>query len=175
MAGRVLSFSQYLGGSDNVKVIEMLPEHQKTYTYDFDLDITDYAFTANYSTIVIDELTYNINTGEPNFATSNVIGYLGSASTTIDPSTYVTVVSAPAGTVKFTIPQNRYTGWIFPDARTNVVMTIVEFTWTVRFLPTPDVVDSHRWAIIERYTADVVAGDPTDASNTVTFVDITGA
>ena len=177
MAGRVLSFSQYLGGSDNVKVIEMLPEHQKSYTYDFGASIANYTFTANYSTVVIDELTYNINTGEPNFATSTVIGYLGNSSTPIDPATYINVLSAPAGTVNFTIPKNRYTGWIYPDARTNVVMTIVEFTWQNEGV-TPFVIDSHRWAIIERYTADVVAGDPTTtgvSGNTVAFTDITGA
>ena len=59
---------------------------------------------------------------------------------------------------------------ITPDARTNVVMTIMEFAWTTN--DTPPQTDSHRWAIIERYTADVVAGDPTAVGNTVTFTSI---
>ena len=150
----------------------MLPEHQKTFTYNFDTDITNYNFSANYSTLVVDSLTYNVNTGEPNFATSNVIGYLGSASTTIGAGN-INVTDASAGTVDFTIPKNRYTGFIYPDARTNVVMSVVEFTWE-NTNPTVNIFDSHRWAIIERYTADVTAGDPASANNTVTFNNIVG-
>mgnify|MGYP003639450664 CR=1 FL=1 len=170
----VLTFKQYLGGSDNVQVIEMLPEHQKTFLYNFGSSISNYTFTSNYSTVVLDAITYDRTTGDPNFATSNVTGYLGNTSTTIDPATYINVDSATLGTVKFTIPKDRYTGWIYPDARTNVAMTIVEFTWTNAGV-TPSVIDSHRWAIIERYTADVVAGDPTSINNTVAFTSITGA
>tara|TARA_R110000764_G_C10925872_1_gene374421 strand:+ start:156 stop:686 length:531 start_codon:yes stop_codon:yes gene_type:complete len=173
----VLTFKQYLGGSDNVQVIEMLPEHQKTFTYDFDSDITGFTFGANYSSVVLDTITYDRTTGDPNFADSKVIGYLGNTSTTIDPTTYINVLSASAGTVNFTIPKNRYTGWIYPDARTNVVMTIVEFAWTSTGV-TPNTTDSHRWGIIERYTSDVIAGNPTTtgvSGNTVAFTDITGA
>lgn len=151
----------------------MLPEHQRTFTYNYDTDISNYNFTANYSTLVVDSLTYNVNTGEPNFATSNVIGYLGAASTTIDPATYINVTNAASGTVDFTIPKNRYTGFIYPDARTNVVMSVVEFTWE-NTNPTVNTFDSHRWAIIERYTADVTAGDPTSANNSPTFNNIVG-
>jgi len=172
MSGRVLSFSQYLGGSDNVKVIEMLPEHQKTFTYNYGTDISNYNFSANYSTVVIDSVSYNITTGEPNFASSNVIGYLGSTSTTIGAGN-INVTNAASGLVDFTIPKDRYTGFIYPDARSNVVMTIVEFTWEDTN-PTVNTFDSHRWAILERYTADVQAGDPTSANNSVTFNNIVG-
>jgi hypothetical protein len=79
--------------------------------------------------------------------------------------------SASSGVIDFTIPPDRYTGWIYPDARANVVMTVMEFAWTDTSV-TPNTTDSHRWAIIERYTADVVAGDPTSANNTVTFTSI---
>lgn len=150
----------------------MLPEHQRTFTYNYDTDISNYNFSANYSTLVVDSLTYNVNTGEPNFATSNVIGYLGAASTTIG-SGNINVTNAASGTVDFTIPKNRYTGFIYPDARTNVVMSVVEFTWE-NTNPTVNTFDSHRWAIIERYTADVTAGDPASANNTVTFNNIVG-
>ena len=168
MSGRALSFKQYLGGSDNVQMIEMLPDHQKTYTYNYATDITNYNFTANYSSLVVDELTYNINTGDPNFASSNVIGYVGSTSTTV-PAGNINKKNLVAGLVDFTIPKNRYSGPLIPDARTNVVITIMEFTWEDTN-PTVNTFDSHRWAIIERYSADVTAGNPTgDAS----FVAIT--
>jgi hypothetical protein len=173
MAGRVLSFKQYLGGSDNVQVIEMLPQHQKTYTYDYGTDVSSYNFDANYSVVVLDTVAYDRVTGDPNFTETNVVGYLGNTSTTIGNANIVTT-SAASGIINFTIPANRYTGWIYPDARANVVMTIVEFAWTDTTV-TPNTTDSHRWGIIERYTADVVAGNPRSGSNTVTFVDITGA
>jgi len=172
MSGRTLSFKNYLKGSDNVQMIEMLPEHQRTFTYNFATDITNYNFTANYSTLVVDALTYNVNTGEPNFATSNVIGYLGATSTAIAAGN-INKTNAAAGLVDFTIPKNRYTGFIYPDARTNVVISIVEFTWE-NTNPTVNVFDSHRWAVIERYTADVTAGDPTSANNSITFNNIVG-
>jgi hypothetical protein len=165
---RTLDFKQYLGGADNVQMIEMLPDHQRTFTYNYDTDITNYNFTANYSSIVVDAITYNINNGEPNFASSNVIGYVGAVSTSV-PGANIVKTNATAGTVDFTIPKNRYTGPLIPDARTNVVITIVEFTWE-NTIPTVNTFDSHRWAIIERYSADVTAGNPTsDAS----FVAIT--
>ena len=177
MSGRALSFKQYLGGADNVQMIEMLPEHQKTFTYDFNTNITGWTFSANYSTLVVDALTYNVNTGEPNFAASKVIGYLGASSTVIPTSPNIVVTDASTGIVNFTIPQYRYaqTGWIYPDARTNVIISIVEFAWANTGF-TPNVIDSHRWAIIERYTSDNVAGDPTSGSNPVSFTNIvTGA
>jgi len=52
-------------------------------------------------------------------------------------------------------------------------MTIVEFAWTDTGV-TPNTTDSHRWAVIERYTADVVAGNPRSANNSILFNDITG-
>lgn len=165
---RVLDFKQYLGGANNVQMIEMLPEHQRTFTYNYDTDITNYNFTANYSSVVVDAITYNVNTGEPNFAASNVIGYIGPTSTSV-PGANIVKTDATAGTVDFTIPKNRYTGPLIPDARTNVVITIMEFTWE-NTNPTVNTFDSHRWAILERYSADVTAGNPTsDAS----FVAIT--
>ncbi len=171
--GRTLSFSQWLGGSQNLKMLEMLSDHQSAFTYDFPGDITNYDFTANYSTLVVDQMTYNVTTGEPNFATSVVKGYLGNPNTVI-PVSNIVVTDAANGLVNFTIPKDRYIGWIYPDARTNVVISIVEFQWENQGV-TPYVIDSHRWAIIERYTSDVVAGNPTSGSNTVTFTDITGA
>ena len=35
MSGRVLDFANYLGGASNSQVIEVLPQQQKTFQYDF--------------------------------------------------------------------------------------------------------------------------------------------
>jgi len=173
MAGRVLSFKDYIGGADNVQVVEMLPDQSKKYQYDYGTDVSTYSFEVDYQTVVIDTVTYDRVTGDPNFTESNVIGYLGNTSTTVNVSTYVNNTSASSGLVDFTIPPNRYTGFIYPDARTNVVMTIMEFAWTTA--DTPPQTDSHRWGIIERYSPDVVPGDPTSNTNTVYFNSLTNS
>jgi hypothetical protein len=170
MAGRVLSFSDYIGGADNVQVVEMLPKQSKKYVYDFGTDVSTYTFLVDFSTVVLSNVTYDRVTGDPNFTDTVVKGYLGNSSYTVDPATYVSTTNAASGLVEFTIPPDRYLGFIYPDARTNVVMTIMEFAWTTA--DTPPQTDSHRWAIIERYTADVIAGDPTSVSNAPAFTSI---
>ena len=170
MAGRVLSFKDYIGGADNVQVVEMLPKQAKKYVYDFGTDVSTYNFLVDFSTVVLSNVTYDRVTGDPNFTETLVKGYLGPTKSTVDPATYVDTTNAATGLVNFTIPPDRYLGSIYPDARTNVVMTIMEFAWTTN--DTPPQTDSHRWAIIERYTADVVAGDPTAVGNAVLFTSI---
>lgn len=152
MAGRLLSFKEYLGGADNVQVIEMFPRSQKTFTYDFNANVQAYTFTADYQSIVIDSVAYDNVTGNINFASSNVSGYFTNTAN-ITPGTYINNTSAASGTVSFTIPQNRYTGNLIPDARANVVCTVVSFQWETD--DTPAQYDSHRWAIIERYEPEV--------------------
>lgn len=162
MSGRLLSFKDYLGGADNVQVIEMFPRNQKTFEYNYGgNDVSGYAFSADYQTIVLDTVSYDRITGDPNFADTNIIGYFGSA-TTIDANTYISTASASSGLVSFTIPEERYTGQITPNARDNVVMTVVSFQWV-----TDDAVpqkDMHRWAVIERWEPGVSPGDPTLAN-----------
>jgi len=75
MSGRLLDFSNYIGGADNVQVIEMFPSTQKTYEYDYGTDVSSYTFEADYQTIVVDSLAYDRVTGDPNFANSSGIGY----------------------------------------------------------------------------------------------------
>ena len=157
MSGRLLSFENYVGGSDNVQVIEMFPSTQQTFTYDFNTSISGYTFEADQQTIIIDSMTYNVSDGEPNFTTSNVLGSYANSEIT---SANIVVQNAGAGTVNFTIPKNRYTGNIIPDARTNVPITVVSFKWTNTNV-TPSTTDSHRWAVIERFEPDVTIGDPT--------------
>jgi len=157
MSGRLLTFSQYLQGASNVKVEEMFPSTQKTFTYNYGFDVSNYTFEADYQPIVIDSMTYNTNDGQPNFTTSTVLGSFANAE--IGAGNIITS-GASSGTIDFTIPKNRYTGPLLPDARQNVVITVVSFRWTNTDV-TPNTTDGHRWAIIERYEPDVVIGNPT--------------
>lgn len=149
MSGRVLTVSQYLGGADNVKYIEKFPSEQKTFTYTFPEDISNYSFELDAQTLVVDELAYSRDTGEPNFTTANVIGYFANVDIG---SGNVTARNNSAGTVNITIPSHIYpaTANITPDARSNVPITIFSVTWTDA-TTTPTEVSAHRWAVIERY------------------------
>ena len=129
MSGRILSFSQYIGGADNVKVEERFPDDQKTYQYNFsNADVSGYTFSADYQNILLDTVTYDRTTGEPNFTDTTVKGYFGSAAN-ISAGTYISNTSANIGLVDFTIPSGLYTGNVVPDARANVVATVVSFQW----------------------------------------------
>jgi hypothetical protein len=157
MAGRVLDFKSYVGGQDNVVVEEMTPSVQKTFNYDFGTDVSSYTFAADFQTIVVDTLAYDRVTGEPNFTDSKVLGSFANAEIAggnIDSS------SAAAGNIRFTLPANRYTGQMLPDARANVPITIVSFRWTNTGV-SPNTTENHRYAILERYEPDVVIGNPT--------------
>ncbi len=98
MSGRLLSFSQYLQGGDNVKVEEMFPSTQKTFTYNYGTDVSGYTFEADYQPIVIDSMTYNTNDGQPNFTSSSVLGSFANAE--IAGSNIVTT-DAATGIIKF--------------------------------------------------------------------------
>lgn len=142
---------------DNVIVEEMVPSKQKTYRYNFGANISQYNFELSAQTIVVDTLAYDRLTGQPNFTTSTV---LGSFANVDFGAGNVNVVDAGAGTVDITIPSQRYTGNIIPDARTNVPITVVSVKWTDTST-SPTQTDSHRWAILERYEPDVTIGNPT--------------
>lgn len=162
--GRVLEFKDYIGGADNVIVEEMFKGTKKTFTYDFDTSLTSYSFSADFESLLLDEVTYDRSTGKPNFTSTKVKGYFDN---------YAAVPSGNivkgATTVAFTIPDDRYTGWQYPNAREDVVMTIVSFQWV---LPNGDQ-DLHRWAIIERWEPGITIGDPESINNTVTFTALT--
>ena len=157
MSGKILDFKSYVGGMDNVIVEEMVPSKQKTYRYNFGANISQYNFELSAQTIVIDTVAYDRLSGQPNFTSSTV---LGSFANVDFGSGNVNVVDAGAGTVDITIPSQRYTGNIIPDARTNVPITVVSVKWTDTST-TPSQTDSHRWAILERYEPDVTIGNPT--------------
>lgn len=160
MAG-VLNFAQFVGGPDTVVVEAIFPSTQKTLTYNFSQNITGWTFTANQQTIVVDTITFDRNTGLPNFASSKVIGSFPQA--TIN-SSHIIVSDATNGIVNFTIPANMYTGPIVPDARLNVPMTVVDFVWTTGS-GTNATTNSHRLVYIQNWEPGVVAGNPTASTN----------
>jgi hypothetical protein len=156
MAG-VLNFSQYLGGPDNVVIEQIFPSTQRTFNYNFSTNISSWQFNVDQQTIVVNPISFDRNTGQPNFANSVVVGYFPSAVVTT--ATYVTVTNAAAGLVSITIPSNMYTGPILPDARQNVPITIVGVTWTDTGSPVQ--INTHRWAFIQSWEPGVTPGDPT--------------
>lgn len=159
MAG-VLNFSNYIGGADNVQIEQIFPSTQRTMVYNFGQNITNWSFDLDAQTIVVDTLAFDRNTGEPNFASSKVIGCF--SATQITTATYVNVVSANSGTVAITFPGDLYSGPVLPDARRNVPITVVGVTWdTGELLPQRN---THRWAFIQSWEPGVTAGDPTLAA-----------
>lgn len=159
MSGRLLDFSQYIGGPDQVKVIEMFPRSQQKFQYNFNANVSAYTFSADMHSILLDKVSYDRNTGDPNFTETNVIGFFNN-NTSIG-SGNIDVSQANTGIITFTIPSNRYTGNIVPNARENVVMTVVGFQWdTPSSVTQPSEKQLHRWAIIERWEPGVTPGDP---------------
>lgn len=160
MAG-VLDFAEYIGGADNILIEQIFPSTQRTYVYNFGEDITGWTFELDHQTLVVDPLTFNRTTGEPNFATSNVIGYFPKVE--IDPEVYVVVGNAATGIVNITIPGGLYDGPVLPDARARVPVTIVGITWKTN--STPQQINTHRIALIQCWEPDVTTGDPTSDIN----------
>lgn len=147
---RLLDFSQYIGGADNVIVFEAFKTSSKIYSYDFDTSTSGWVFNANYRTILVDQVAYDRQTGQPNFSDSSVIGYY-------DNLTEITGINNPGtGIVDLTIPANRYAGTILPDSRNRVPITVVTFNWD----DGDHGVQNHRYCILERWSSEVEPGDP---------------
>lgn len=151
-----LDFSQYIGGADNVQVEIAFPSTQKTVVYQFGQNISGWTFHLDYQTVVADTISYNVQTGAPNFSGTSLIGTFPSG--IITTATYVTVLDAITGTVAITIPGGLYTGPIIPDARSHTPITVVGVTWTDN--STPPQVNTHRWAILQSWEPGVTSGDP---------------
>lgn len=157
MASGVLSFSDYIGGPDEVVALQAFPSDQKSYSYNFGVNVTGWTFTADYQTIVVDQVSFNRYTGQPNFANSQVIGSFPKAELTGNNAPQIT--NAAAGDVTLRIPSGMYSGPILPDARENVPVTVVAFTWqTADAFPA---IQTHRWALVQAWEPDVEIGDPT--------------
>lgn len=155
----VLSFSQYLGGPDNINIEQIFPSTQRTLNYNYSRSIVGWTFLIEHQTIVVDTVAFDRNSGAPNFANSTVIGYF--APGVVNNANYVSVVNAASGLVNITIPSNLYTGPILPDARKNVPITIVSVTWTDT--TSPPQINTHRWAFLQCYEPGVTPGDPVTA------------
>ena len=158
MSGRLLDFKSFVQGADNVVVEDIFPSTVKTYTYDYDTDVTNYNFTAEYQTIIADVVTYDRNTGLPNFTDTTIIGFFGNGMGQSIPGSNI-INNGTAGTVNFTVPASMYAGPIIPNARINVPMTIVTFNWTNQNV-TPNTVESHRWCFMQRWESSVSPADP---------------
>lgn len=171
MSGRLLDFSQYLGGADEVKVIEMFPGDRKAFVYNFATDVSSYTFSGDYQTILLDTVTYDRITGLPNLSDTNVVGYFtNTANLTVGSGNFdISNTSAATGVVKLTIPANRYTGNVIPNARSLVPCTVLSFQWQDN--STPAQIQRHRYAILERFDPQVgkVPGDPRNEANFVTL------
>lgn len=156
----VLTFSDYIGGPDEVIAAQAFPSDQKSYQYGFGQSISSWTFTADYQTIVVDQVTFNRYTGEPNFTNSNVIGSFPKVELTGNNAPQVG--NAAAGTVTLRVPAGMYQGPILPDARSNVPVVVVAFTW--QNAETFATIQTHRWAFVQAWEPDVVIGDPTTAN-----------
>tara|TARA_R110001606_G_scaffold8060_1_gene35389 strand:- start:4427 stop:5194 length:768 start_codon:yes stop_codon:yes gene_type:complete len=166
MSGRLLDFSNYVGGSDNVQIVELFTDNQQTYIYNFDTDITNYTFTLDQQTLILSDVAYDRQTGLPTFSNTSIAGYF--ANTTPSAGTYVTNRDDANGTVNITVPTARYTGQMMPNARANVPVTVFSVNWEDAGLTNPNK-NSHRWAILERYRSGTnPVGDPTLDANFIT-------
>jgi hypothetical protein len=155
MAG-ILDFSQYIGGSDNIQTEQVFPSTQKTLVYNFGQDLTDWSFYLDYQTVVADTITFDRNSGAPNFSTSKIIGYFPGG--VISTGTNVRVLNTATGQVAITFPGGLYTGPILPDARSHTPITVVGVTWTDNGSPVQ--INTHRWAFIQSWEPGVEPGDP---------------
>jgi hypothetical protein len=162
MAG-VLSFSDYIGGPDEVIAAQSFPSDQKSYLYNFGVNITGWTFTADYQTIVVDVVGFNRYTGQPNFSNSRVIGSFPKVE--LINASAPEVVDAASGIVRLKVPAGMYAGAIFPDARSNVPVVVVALTWTDA--ETYPNTQTHRWALVQAWEPDVTIGDPTDSAGYV--------
>jgi len=156
MAG-VLTFKQFIGGADNIILAQKFPSDSTNLIYNYDQDITNWTFAADYQTLVVDTITYDRFTGEPSFTNSKVIGSFAQNNVPVADAPAIT--DAATGLVRVTLPAGMYTGPLVPDARKNVPITVVGVTWTTD--DTPAQINTHRWAIVQSWEPDVVVGDPT--------------
>lgn len=170
MAG-VLTFDQYIGGADDLIIEQAFPSTQRSVVYNYGTDITGWTFSADFQTIVVDSVSFNRYTGEPNFANSKVIGSFAKREVVHPPFDAGLVpqsINDALGQVKVSFPAEMYPGPIIPDARKNVPIVVFAFTWNVASVPTQTF--THRWAFIQCYEPDVEIGDPTEDPDYIPLV-----
>jgi hypothetical protein len=162
MAG-ILTFKDYVGGPDEVIIEQAFPNSQKSVLYNFNEDITDYTFEADYQTLIVDKIKFNRYTGAPNFSDSTVIGYFPKVDIQSTDPFAPNVINAADGVVQVTFPANMYTGPIIPDARENVAIVVFSVTWTIA--SNIDQIITHRWAFLQAWEPDIPIGDPTEEAD----------
>ena len=160
MSNGILSFSDYVGGSDNVISQIAFPTDQKSYLYNFQTSIVGWSFTAEYQTLVLDSVKYNKYDQTPNYADSNVIGYFPSMP--LVSNNAPEIVDAAKGLVLLKIPALLYSGALMPDARGQSALVVVGFDW-VNNSPFPSK-QTHRWALLQAWNNNIAIGNPVDAS-----------
>lgn len=163
MASSVLSLAQWLGGPDNIPYESTFPSTKKTYVYNFNRNVTSWDFQLEAQAVVVDAIAYDRN-GEPNFASSQVIGYFPKQM--VSTSTYISVANSASGIVNVTHPSGIYTDKILPDARKNVPLLVFSFQWTqpsetIGGVTVGEQSNSHRIAKILAWEPGVEPGDPT--------------
>jgi hypothetical protein len=166
MAG-VLSFSEWIGGPDTEIIESVFPSTTKTYAYNFATNVTGWAFKLDAQTVVVDTLTYTRD-GQPNFDNSTIIGSFPYAvveqtTTAVNTGTYIKVMAANTGLVNVTHPAGLYTASIIPDARANIPLLVMGFTWTDN--SSPPQVNTHRIVKILAWEPQVGVGNPTTSTN----------
>jgi hypothetical protein len=166
MAG-VLSFSDWIGGPDTEIIESVFPSTTKTYAYNFARNVTGWTFKLDAQTIVVDAITYTRD-GTPNFDTSAVIGSFPYAvveqtSQSTNTGTNIKIVTTNTGLVNVTHPANLYTASIIPDARANIPLLVMGFTWTDN--STPPQVNTHRIVKIMAWEPQVGVGNPTTSTS----------
>jgi hypothetical protein len=166
MAG-VLTFDQYIGGPDQLIIEQAFPSNQRSVVYNFNRDITDWTFESDYQTIVVDTVKFNRYTGQPNFSDSKIIGTFPLVEIT-DPELAPAAINPAVGTVKVTFPADMYTGPVVPDARLNVPIVVVGFTWRIAAAPVQTF--THRWAFMQAWEPDVPVGNPVNDPNFIPLV-----
>lgn len=161
-SSRLLDWNQFVGGGGNTVALAMFPKEQKKFTYNFaNSNVSGYTWDIDYQTVVIDSISFNRDTGQPTYTNSNVIGFFDVQQGNV--AQYVDTSDAANGNVTITIPADRYTGNILPNARTNVPTTCFSVKWTDTDSPPSTTI--HRYIITETYTAEVTIGDPTEETS----------
>jgi hypothetical protein len=154
--------AQFLGGPDNIPVESTFPSSEKTYAYVFARDTTGWSFELQCQTVIVDAISYDRNSGQPNFNNSQVVGYFPSQ--VISTATFIQVLNTYSGIVNVTHPANLYTDKILPDARINIPLQVMSLTWADN--STPRQINSHRLAKILAWEPGVTPGDPTLTTTT---------
>jgi len=164
MAG-VLTLSQWLGGPDAVKVESTFPSSTKTLAYNFGQNISGWTFKLDYQTVIVDTIAYDRD-GTPNFTNSTILGSFPYG--TVNSTTNIVVMNTATGIVNVTHPSGLYTGPIIPDARANIPLLIMSFTWTDNQSPKQS--NTHRIAKIMAWEPEVTVGNPTTSTSYTALV-----